>query len=157
MFHDEPPLYDQVAKLNMFKDLAPDHLRTLTECARRTRFEPTQLIFQEGDPANRFYVILKGSVALMAANKDGAFVQVQTVGPGEDLGWSWLFPPYYWHFTARATEPTEAIFFYGTRLRARCDADRDFGYEITKRVSMVLIANVQSLRRQLTNGALLRD
>jgi CRP-like cAMP-binding protein len=149
----EPSLYDQVARLNIFKGLAPAHLRTLTECARRTTFDPASLVFQEGDPANRFYAVLKGSVALMTANEDGAYVQVQTVGPGEDLGWSWLFPPYNWHFTARAIEPTEAIFFYGTRLRSKCDNDLEFGCEITKRVAMVLIENVRSLRKQLIKTA----
>ena len=29
---------------------------------------------------------------------------VQTIGPGDALGWSWLFAPHRWHFTARAVE-----------------------------------------------------
>ena len=32
---------------------------------------------------------------------------VQAVNAGEALGWSWLFPPYRWHFSGRAIQPTE--------------------------------------------------
>ena len=65
------------------------------------------------------------------------------------LGWSWLFPPYYWHFDARALEPTTAIFFYGTRLREQCEQDHDFGYEIMKRMTQVVIQRLQATRKQL--------
>ena len=65
------------------------------------------------------------------------------------LGWSWLFPPYYWHFDARALQPTKAIFFYGTWLRENCERDHDFGYELIKRVSAVVIARLQTVRKRV--------
>ena len=46
---------------------------------------------------------------------------IETIGAGDLLGWSWMFPPYVWHFTARAIEPTTAIFFYGSILREYCE------------------------------------
>jgi len=56
-------------------------------------------------------------------------VQIQTIGTGDVLGWSWLFPPYYWHFDARAITPVKAIFFYGTALREEGERDNDFGLD----------------------------
>ena len=58
---------------------------------------------------------------------------MDTIGPGDLLGWSWMFPPYVWRFTARAVEPTDAIFFYGTILRQYCEKDHSLGYELFKR------------------------
>ena len=29
-------------------------------------------------------------------------VKIDEVGPSDLLGWSWIFPPYVWHFDARA-------------------------------------------------------
>ena len=74
------------------------------------KIEPGELIFREGDPANSFYLIQQGKVVL-ESQAGGGRIPVQTVETGEVLGWSWLFPPYYWHFDACAVESTEAIFF----------------------------------------------
>ena len=115
----------------------------------RMRYETGELIFREGDPANRFYLIEQGRVSLESHRRDEASVAVQVIGPGDVLGWSWLFPPYYWHFDARALEPTAAIFFYGTRLREQCEQDHDFGFEMMKRMTQVVIHRLQATRKQL--------
>ena len=70
------------------------------------------------------------------------------------LGWTWLFPPYYWHFDARAVEPTLAIFFYGTRLREKSEVDAELGYELMKRMVAVIIRRLQATRRQLLDAKL---
>src|SRR5205809_3384754 len=55
------------------------------------------------------------------------------VSGGEPLGWSWLFPPYLWHFDARATEPTTAIWFSGMLLRQYRDEYLMLSHELFKR------------------------
>ena len=95
-----------VAKQKFFQGLAPQHLSLLTEAAMLKEFASDELIFREGDPANRFYLILDGEVALESTPKSGAPARLQTIGAQDVLGWSWLFPPYYWHFDARALQPT---------------------------------------------------
>ncbi len=131
------------------KGLSPEHLEILADCAMQTQFEPNQVVFREGEVANRFYLILEGKVALESSAKEGAVISIETIGPAEVLGWSWLFPPYYWHFDARALVPTKAIFFYGTRLRERCEEDHDLGYELIRRTAQVLMRRLQSTRREL--------
>jgi CRP-like cAMP-binding protein len=115
----------------------------------RVRFEQDEVIFREGDPANRLYLIERGKVSLEAHVKNGPGVRVQTIGPGEVLGWSWLFPPYYWQFDARAVEPMEAIFFYGTRLREECEVDHELGYELITRMAAIAIRRLQATRKEL--------
>ena len=131
------------------RGLKPEHLRLLADSAMRMRYKTGALIFREGDPANRFYLIEQGRVSLESHQKDVAPVAIQVIGPGEVLGWSWLFPPYYWQFDAQALEPTTAIFFYGTRLREQCEQDHSFGYEMMKRMTQVVIYRLQGARKQL--------
>jgi CRP-like cAMP-binding protein len=131
------------------RGLKPEHLRLLGDSAMRMQYAAGELIFREGDPANRFYLIEQGRVCLESHRQDEAPVEVQTIGPGDVLGWSWLFPPYYWQFDARALEPTTAIFFYGTRLRERCEQDHAFGYEMMKRMTQVVVQRLQAARKQL--------
>lgn len=129
--------------------LNPHQIRLLKDCAMVMHFRPGELIFREGDPANRFYLIHKGKVALESPAGERGSVFIQTVGDGEVLGWSWLFPPYYWHFDARAIESTEAIFLYGTPLREECETDHDLGYILIKRIAEIMMKRLQATRRQL--------
>ncbi|HZV34462.1 MAG TPA: cyclic nucleotide-binding domain-containing protein [Verrucomicrobiae bacterium] len=131
------------------KGLTPHQIRLLTDCAMVTHFSPGELIFREGDPANRFYLIHEGKVALESPGGENGSIFIQNVGAGEVLGWSWLFPPYYWHFDARAIEPTQAVFLYGTPLREECETDHDLGYELVMRMAEVMMKRLQATRRQL--------
>lgn len=141
-------LENAVAAHPFVRGMSAGHARILADCAMFTRFEAGQTVFREGEIANRFYLIRKGTVSLEAQASGGEAVMVQAITAGGVLGWSWLFAPYYWHFSARALEPTEAIFFYGTRLRERCEADRGFGYELMRRMSAVLIDRLQSTLKE---------
>lgn len=141
-------LAELIAAHAVFKALAPQYIDLLAEVAMLKRFVADEVIFREGDPANRFYLILEGEVALESRTETGKVV-LQTIGADDVLGWSWLFPPYYWHFDARATKPTKAIFFYGTWLRENCERDPDFGYEMMKRMVSIVIQRLQAARKQL--------
>ena len=131
------------------QSLQPRLIQVLAESAMERDFAGGEAIFREGDLANRFYLILSGRVALESQNSDLRNVLIQTVGAGDVLGWSWLFPPYYWNFDARALEPTAAIFFYGTRLREQCEVDADLGYQLMKRFTQVPLQSLQHTGEQV--------
>jgi CRP/FNR family transcriptional regulator, cyclic AMP receptor protein len=130
------------------RGLSPAHLDALAECAMRIHFAPGEMIFREGDPANRFYLLIKGKVVLETEENEKR-IAVQTIGGGDILGWSWLFPPYYTHFDARALEPTEAMFFYGTRLREMCEGDPSLGYAMLTRITRVVIERLAAAQKKL--------
>jgi CRP/FNR family transcriptional regulator, cyclic AMP receptor protein len=143
------PLARQIAGHPFFNGMSAEYLEILADYAMPATFQKDELIFREGDPANRFYLILEGEVALESYVKDWGTTLVQTLSAGDVLGWSWLFPPFYWHFDARALRPTKAIFLYGTRLRERCEQDHDFGYDLMKRTTEVVIRRLQKTRQHL--------
>lgn len=128
--------------------MLPEHLDKLSQNACELEFKKGQIIFRQGEPANRMFLIEEGRVAL-EAYEDGKTAHVLTLGTGEVLGWSWLFPPFSWHFQARAIEPTRAIALDGAHLLVVAEEDHDFGYELMKRVSKLLIERLQTARKQL--------
>lgn len=149
MTTDINPLTGQLRNHPFFKGLSDAQLATLTDCAVTASFRAGEQIFKEGEAANRFYLIQSGAVELSAEGAPHEHVEVQTLQAGEVLGWSWLFPPYYWHFSAAAKTPVEAVFFYGPRLRERCEQDPALGYELLKRVSEIVIRRLQLTRQEL--------
>jgi CRP/FNR family cyclic AMP-dependent transcriptional regulator len=142
-------LFNLIEKQTFFKGLKIAQLQLLTDSAMEMQFEPGQLILEEGSPANRFYLILAGKVVLESAIKERGIVHIETLGPGDDLGWSWLLPPYYLQLSARAVEPTQTIFFYGTRLREQCEQDHDFGYELMQRITQVMGQRIRAIQQRL--------
>lgn len=132
-----------------FNGMSDAHLAVLAEYALPVSFQAGEKIFAEGDAANRFYLIESGEVILSAEATPHEHQEVQILQAGDVLGWSWLFPPYYWHFSADAKTPVAAVFFYGTRLRERCEQDTSLGYEMMKRVSEIVIKRLQKNREEL--------
>jgi CRP/FNR family transcriptional regulator, cyclic AMP receptor protein len=138
-----------LAEAAFFEGMSERHIKTMAECATTSSFGGGETIFREGDVANRFYLIEEGSVALESRSRESDPIHIQTLGAGDVLGWSWLFPPYLWHFDARAIDPTRVVFIYGSRLREHCEEDHDFGYELVKRMSEVMMRRLQATRWQL--------
>ena len=150
---ENPALEAAMAGHPFLKDLPPPIFKKLADSGMVMRFPAGQRIFIEGDPANRFYLIVTGTVVLAAPAPEGRSVTLQTIGAGDVLGWSWLIPPYSWLFDATAETDVEAIFFYGTRLREECENDHDLGFELMKRVSTIVVHRLQAVRRKLVTLA----
>lgn len=124
------PLDKLVAKHPFCKGLPPDAVALITGCAENVRYDRGAILFRDGEEADSTYLIRAGRVALDVHGVEAA----ETAEEGDIMGWSWLFPPYKWHFTARAVTPVRAFRLDGTCLRNKCEADPAFGYEITRRM-----------------------
>jgi len=134
--------------LNDFPDR---HLELVVGCASNVRLEAGQIIFHEGEEANTFYLIRQGKVALQIFSERRGPLTILTLGEGEILGWSWLFPPYRWKFSARTLEPTRAFAIDGQCLRAKAEQDHELGYELLKRFAYVVEDRLEAMRLQLIN------
>jgi CRP-like cAMP-binding protein len=140
---------DLLAEQPVFAGLPPDMLAVIGACGINTHFVPGQLLFREGSPADTFYVLRMGRVAIETYAPGRGGLVVETLGPGELVGWSWLFPPYKSHFDVVALEEVRAVALDGACLRGKCDEDPRFGYELTRRIAQVVIARLQATRMRL--------
>src|SRR6266496_2590055 len=143
------PLATRVALHPFLAGMNRTQLALLTDCAMATHFKTGETILHKGEFANRCYLIETGKVVLESVAGFSEPLVIETIGAGNLLGWSWMFPPYVWQFTARAIEPTTAIFFYGTILREYCEKDHSLGYELLKRISAVMVKRLQAARKQM--------
>ena len=138
-----------LAEHPFFKGLEPKYLKIAVGCASNVVFEPEQIIYREGDPADRFFLIREGKIGLEINVPHRGPVTLQTINAGEILGWSWLMPPYKWRFTSRVYERVRAIALDGACLRKKCDEDHALGYEFYKRFADIIVQRLQATRLQL--------
>ncbi len=132
-----------------FAGLPEEFCSLIGGCAKNERFEAGQYLFHEGDPAQWFYLVRHGRVALELTAPGRGSLTFHTLGPGEILGVSCLLPPYRWSYDARAVELTRTISMDAGCVRAKCEADHDLGYDIMKRFMPVLIQRLQATRLQI--------
>lgn len=143
------PLSTRIALHPFLAGMNHTQLTLLTDCAVTRHFNTHQIILREGELANGFYLIEAGKIALESVPCSGESIPMQIVGAGDLLGWSWMFPPYVWQFTARTIEPTTALFLYAAILREYCERDHSLGYELLKRISAVMVTRLQAAHDQM--------
>lgn len=138
-----------IAEHSFFKGLKQEHINLLVGCASNVRVDAGKYILREGGEANQFFLIRHGKVSLELATPNRRSTIVETMAEGDILGWSWLVPPYTWHFDARAVELTRMIALDGKCLRTKIEADHDLGYEVFKRFAELMVHRFHSTRLQL--------
>jgi CRP-like cAMP-binding protein len=138
-----------LADVPLLSGMSADELALLAGCASNVRFEAGDMLFREGDQADTFYVVRHGSVALETFVPARGGMTIETIEAGEVIGWSWLFPPYRWHFDARALSQVRATAIDGACLRGKCEDDPALGYDLMKRFAQVLIERLQWTRLRL--------
>lgn len=130
-------------------DLSGEQLDRLSGCASRMVFRAGQRLFEEGGPADRGWLIRAGTVRLDTHVPGRGDVSVETLHAGTVLGWSWLCPPYRWHFGAEAVDTVLAVELNAARVRALSEAEPALGYELTRRFLAVVTDRLQHTRMRL--------
>jgi CRP-like cAMP-binding protein len=138
-----------LAEHPFFQGLATNYLQLMVGCASNVRFNAGDYLFHEGEDAQKFYLLREGKVVLELPVTKHEPVSIQRLNEGDVLGWSWLIPPYQWHFDARATTSVRALELDGACLRDKCEADHDLGYEVMKRFTPLIAQRLQASRRNL--------
>ncbi|MCB5180870.1 Crp/Fnr family transcriptional regulator [Streptomyces antimicrobicus] len=128
----------------------PADCRTrLMETAREVNFAEGTRLFREGGHADRFWIVRSGTVTLDVHVPGRRPAVVESLGPGELVGCSWLFKPYTWRLGAEAMTPVRAYEFDAERVRMLMDADPSFGSAVGQWVGQVLAHRLQATRIRL--------
>ena len=132
-----------------FAGLSAGDLERVAACASERREPAGSRLFRQGDPADRFFVVRHGAVALELHPPSGPTLVIETLHGGEIVGWSWLFAPHRWAFDGRTVDETELVVFDGERMLELCDADHELGRELMGRFAACLVERLQATRLQL--------
>lgn len=128
-----------------FEGMSEDYLEEILEGYEIRNFDAGQYVITEGAPAKNCFLVLKGRISILtekfdshAGDESSELIAIQTLGPGELLGWSWLVPPHSWSMTAETAEPSEVLVLDGEMLRRKCEEDPALGYDLLKRIAVIM-------------------
>jgi CRP/FNR family transcriptional regulator, cyclic AMP receptor protein len=138
-----------LAEAKAFNGMSSEHLELIAGCAQNATFADGEYLMREGDPADSFYVVRLGRVALEIFVPQRGGMTVETVEGGDLVGWSWLSPPYKVHLDARAVGSVHVVAFDAACLRGKADQDPILGYELMRRFIPVIVERLQATRVQM--------
>ena len=132
-----------------FEGLDRDVLTFLASHAQSRALAADEVLFPYGAPADAFYLVRSGRIKVEVAAITGLPLGLQELEPGAVLGWSWLIPPYRWHFQARAVTDSEVLVFDGAAILQRCEQEPAFGFALLKRFSQLMSERMEQARRTM--------
>jgi CRP-like cAMP-binding protein len=133
----------------MFDDMSEEHFAFLSSLAEVRDVPADVTLFRVNTPADRFYLVLEGTVALLIAGPSRPPITIQTVGPGSLLGLSWHLPPYRWQWTAETREPCRLAEFDANAVLAACETDSDFDNAMLRVIAREAGRRLHNVRMQL--------
>jgi CRP-like cAMP-binding protein len=140
-----------IESFSAFADLEENEVQALATLAEEEQYRPGEFIFQEGDPANKLYLLLEGRVEMMmATNADGTQrAMVMTAGPGEIFGWSSLVEPYQLTASAHCATPVRVVAITASGVRALMAMSCSLGYRLMQKGCQTASARLRATRVQL--------
>ncbi|HEY3413774.1 MAG TPA: cyclic nucleotide-binding domain-containing protein [Armatimonadota bacterium] len=145
--HEE--LRQHLAEHPLVEGMHPRHLQIMSDIVQQVDFDSGCYLFREGEPADRVYLILHGSVMLETFNEEYGPIPIESLEAGDSIGWSGFIPPFDWRFDAKAVQPTVALVFETARLNSICEMHNDFGYALMKRMAGLVEQRLNATKEHL--------
>ena len=146
---DTASLARSLREQKLFAELDDDHIAFLSGCTKNVRYAAREYLFRENDEAAHVYLVRKGKISLEISNASRGVSVLETLHPGEIMGWSTIFPPYQWHADARAVKDTLVFAIDGKCLRTKLDGDHSFGYAFSRLMLRVVHRRLERARLQI--------
>lgn len=117
--------------------------------ATELRIAAGDVLFEEDGPADVFYIVVEGKIGLELTSPGKEPIVIQTLGSGDLVGVSWLFPPHRWSWRARAIVDSELAAFDATTIRSEMEQNRDLAWEVLSVVAGEVVDRLHRTRVQL--------
>ena len=132
-----------------FSEFSDDVLKFLCECSSMREIKKGQILFLQGEHADKFYVVRSGLISIQMPAIMGPTLEIQTVNEDQVLGWSWLISPYQWNFQTKAEDDSELLQFDGAAILAQCEQDPKLGFELVKKFAALMSVGLNAARLKM--------
>jgi len=144
---DDPPL--RVSDHPFLRGMSPEWVEAVGKGSVDVTYEPGELLFRDGEVADRFFLIFHGLVTVELREPGGRPRAIQTIGPGDVLDWSGIVPPYVWRFDGRAVKETRVVSLNSSALRRSLDTHPADGVRFLRRLLPLIGQRAENARAQL--------
>jgi CRP-like cAMP-binding protein len=146
---NQDTLLTSLSETDFLYEMSFEDLKRVAAIANLCDYHEGDIIFREGGPASRVYIVVFGTVSLEVCAAGKGCRRILTVGPGELLAWSAILEQPRLTATARALTPTRLVQIDSSHLADICDEYPAFGYQMMRRTAKALAQRLTATRMQL--------
>lgn len=146
---NSPTCLEYLSNHVFFGGLSQETLSFLNDCTDQIKVAKGHILFNQGETADNFYVLLSGGISIQMPAIMGPSLEIQSLGQDQVLGWSWLISPYRWSFQAQAIEDAELLRFDGKKILEHCEQNPKFGYELLKKFAELMSVRLDAARQKM--------
>jgi signal transduction histidine kinase len=142
-------------RFELFEEFTDEELTEISELCREQHYDHGSRLFEEGDPADKLYLVLEGKVSLekkVQLGRSGSSRQatVSIRGPGHTVGWSSLVQPRTYTLSAVCIEPCRLLVIDGRDMRGFEARYPGAGLKLMNAVAMLVRGRMEATIETLT-------
>jgi CRP-like cAMP-binding protein len=133
----------------LFANLRSDQLRAVVPFVEPQCFYPDQILCQEGQPAETFYLLVDGNVEVLYAIAEEGPARVDKLTAGNLIGCSALVPPHVYTSTARTLTEVEVLAVDVAGLRGLSEKDPRLVVDVQQHIIRCLLEHIVDMRLKI--------
>ena len=141
-------LAKQLKQHRFFAGLKAKDIAKLAACGSVQSISAGHQIAAEGDPADEFYVLLDGRVAIETHVPGKPAITLQSIEAGDVIGWSWINGQ-DWVFDVRTLTDCKIGALNACKVVDLMSQDCGLGFELMRRINRVIAERLSATRLQL--------
>lgn len=140
----------RLAHVPLFRGVSPEVLSKIVGIAHSTSIAPGQFFFNEGEPAEHFYVLTSGRAKLTQLTPEGHQVVIRHVGPGDAFGGVGAFGEPAYPISAESVEASTALAWSSSTMRRLLESEPVLAVNALEMVASRLYDLQQRYRQAMT-------
>jgi len=137
----------RLGQVHLFSGLAPDDLRKLLATSSVRRYPDHTTLFMEGDPADRFFIVMDGWVKLFRLSENGQEVVISVSSPGESFAEAAIFDSNIYPVSAAAITDVRLLVISAESLLRQLSENMRFTFNMLASMSRQMRRNVVKLHQ----------
>jgi CRP-like cAMP-binding protein len=138
--------YETLAAMPLFSEVDEDDLNRVATRVKSIRFKSGDVIFGQGDPADRLFLLISGEVEIQYHPPDGGPLSVTVIKADGVFGWSAMLGRKKYTSSAICVQDGRALWISGDALRNLCEQHPQTGVMIIERLAEVIAGRLSSTR-----------
>ncbi|MBU50643.1 MAG: hypothetical protein CL920_18345 [Deltaproteobacteria bacterium] len=132
-----------------FRAFTAEQCQAIADCASHEVLDVDSHIITAGAPADHFYVLLSGKVAVNLHVTGRGYITLQTLEGGDIFGWSWFVEPHTFDFDAWVLERAEVISVDAALCTQAVQRDDALGAVLYQHFAEVMALRLKATRHRL--------
>ena len=134
----------------LFKGLTDSQLQRVVSIAKEIQIQKGQWLFQEGQAADRIFVLSEGSIEFLTKINGEYELPIKIVrSKGECMGTTALITPHIYSLSSRSTEDATLFVIKCNDLQNILEEDSVIGYTIIRNLAQHLLGRLKETRQEL--------